>query len=692
MFTIARLFFTALIVLISLFTEAQNNQPYSAEIKAFEKFLEQQMEADRIPGLSVGFYKEGFMWSGGYGYIDLENNVKATDQSAYRLASVTKTMTAVAVLQLQESGKLDIDDPVREYVPYFPRKRWDVTLRHLLGHIGGISHYQDYDEEGSIKVPKDTREAIDIFDEFELVARPGTEYNYSSYGYNLLGAAIEGASEMPYGKYLRNNIWEPLNMDHTWMDSPDKIIPKRAEGYRLVFGELKNSEYVNISSRFAAGGTRSTVVDMLKYARGLNRGKLLTEASREMMETSMNLSNGRRTNYGMGWHVKPVNGHYQVYHTGGQPETRTILMRFPAKDFAIALAYNLEGGSLRAIARHLYQLIMDEGWNVKPYAGNKYDQTLIDGMWDVYNYGMAYYEYRNKARTTDPERLSRTFDFVNNTLNPGLLESNFEEVEDKIALGIHPKARKAYVRLGSYMILKLIDYYGKERMDYYHKNGALALFKDFLELKEEEGKNWSLNPGLKEKINQFYSDWSKAWNDYTRQLYIGSRTDLDEILDTLNNQSEGRSIHPDYASVMANALFERFLRSDDDEAIALADKFISLYPESSVPWVTKGNLFVLREEKEKAGEAYRRGLNASMDRHAVSASVLNYYARRLFESDRLADALTLLDVAEKLYPESAILQKTRGDIYREKSKRHYKKSLELNPTLERSWEELEDME
>ncbi|MEF8811184.1 MAG: serine hydrolase [Bacteroidales bacterium] len=687
-----KILFLASLMLIPEIFKGQNRESFSEEITAFESFLKNQMEVDRIPGLSVGFYKGDFMWAEGYGKIDLENEVEATAQSAYRLASVTKSMTAVAIMQLQEEGKLDIDDPVRKYVPYFPRKKWEVTLRQLMGHLGGISHYQDYEEEGSIREHMDTREAIEIFKDFELVAQPGTQYNYSSYGYNLLGAAVEGAAGVPYGKYLRENIWDPLDMDHTWMDAPDQIIPKRAEGYRLEFGELKSSEFVNISSRFAAGGTRSTVVDMLKYARGLNEGAILSDKSTRMMETSMNTADGRRTDYGMGWHVDPVNGHFKASHTGGQPETRTMLLRFPAEDFAIALAYNLEGGSQRAIARRLYQLIMGEAWNVKPYSGSEFDNALIDGIWDVYNYGMAYYDYRNKPRNTDPGEMERSFRFLNNTLNPDSLRENFETVKQKIDLGIHPKARKAYVRVGSHMIASLVDHYGKDRMEYYHRNGAFALFEDYLELTPSQGNCWPVNEGLTEKIRAYQNDWSEVWSGYNRQLFIASWNDPDEILQRLSLRAAEKSIHPDYTSKLANALFEKFLDENGNGSVDPAEQFISLYPESAVPYLTKGHLHILKGEKDQAESAYRRGLKAKVDRHAVSAGVLNYYAQRLFDRNRLDEALNLLDVAENIHPEDAGLNHTRADIYREMSRRQYEKALEKDPGLEDAWEGLQEIE
>ena len=669
--------------------EAQEKDPYAEDIARFREFVRQQMEVDQIPGLSVGFYKGDYQWTEGFGYIDLENEVPATPQSAYRLASVSKSMTAVAILQLQEAGKLSIDDPVKKYVPYFPRKRWDITIRQLMGHLGGISHYRNYDEEGHIKIPKDTREAIEIFEDFELVAKPGTEYHYSSYGYNLLGAVVEGAAEQPYGKYLQEHLWDPLNMDHTWMDDPDRIIPNRPRGYRLDFGELKHSEYVDISSRFAAGGTRSTVADMLRYARGLQEGKLLSPGSTRMMETTMNTANGRRTDYGMGWHIEPVNGHFQAYHTGGQPETRTMLMRFPAEDMAIALAYNLEGGSLRAIARRLYQLVMDEGWNGKPYTGNSHDEALTRGMWDIYNFGMAYYKHRDKPRNTDPEEMQQMFEFLNNTLHPEKIQQDEQTVKQKIALGRHPRAQTAYVRIGSYMAHKLAEKHGSERLEYYHTHGAPVFFTDYLRLTPEEGNRWPVNEAMVQKIKRYRQDWSQTWNAYTRQLYIGSWKDLGTTLERLKQQARGKKIYPDYTSSLANALFDHALHEGAASTLPLVNDFIELYPESAVPYVTRGHVHIIRGDKKEAEEAYRRAWKTKVDRQVASAAMLNQHARQLFNRNRLEEALDLIEVASKIYPEHAHLRHTRGDIFLEKSRRSYQQALELDPTLQDARQELD---
>ncbi|MGD2245604.1 MAG: serine hydrolase domain-containing protein, partial [Candidatus Aminicenantes bacterium] len=196
-------------------SSAQTQSSLAEAIKQFEDFVELRMAQDKVPGLSVAFMKDDFTWAKGFGYSDLENQVLTKPDSAYRLASITKTLTAIAVMKLAEEGKIDLDAEVQTYVPYFPRKKWPVTVRLLLGHLGGISHYQNYDMEGRIKVHKNTKEALAIFQDFELVAEPGTRYHYSSYGYNLLGAVIEGVAGESYGDYIRKNIFIPLGMTNS---------------------------------------------------------------------------------------------------------------------------------------------------------------------------------------------------------------------------------------------------------------------------------------------------------------------------------------------------------------------------------------------------------------------------------------------------------------------------------------------
>ncbi len=312
-------------------------------LAAVERLIAETMRLESIPGLVVGFSKDGCRWVKAYGTADLENGTPMDTASMFRLASVQKTMTAVAVLQLAERGRLDLDAPIQRYVPYFPTKPWPITARELLGHLSGIPHYVDREREQHFTKHVGTREAIAVFQDFDLVAEPGTKYLYSSYGYNLLGAAIEGASGKGYADYLRDHVWAPAGMRDTRMDDPVALIPRRVRGYQRVDGAVTNAEFIDVSSRFAAGGTRGTVPDLLRFLEALGSDRLLTPASRALMWTPMTTRAGERVPYAMGWQIPPfTNRGSLVMNDGGQPETRTFILSVPDQHFAMALAMNLE--------------------------------------------------------------------------------------------------------------------------------------------------------------------------------------------------------------------------------------------------------------------------------------------------------------------------------------------------------------
>ncbi len=342
--------------------------PVDAErLAALERFVVQWMADQRVPAITIGFFKDDYVWIKAYGCADVENDVPATIDSAYRLASVQKSMTAVAVLQLAEKGQLDLDADIRTYVPYYPAKKHPITARLLLGHLAGIPHYVDRDAEQHIKTHKTTREAIAIFDDFELLAEPGARYTYSSYGYNLLGAAIEGASQQSYADYMREHVWQPAGMQHTRLDDPLEIISRRVRGYQLVDGRLLNSEFIDVSSRFAAGGARGTVGDLLKFMIALNDGKLLSKSSLRSMVAPGTTKNGEPTPYALGWQIPPFEDRGTIVtNDGGQQETRTFILNEPGRNFGMALAMNLEANVYGPVVLKLYETVNGRPLRVRP--------------------------------------------------------------------------------------------------------------------------------------------------------------------------------------------------------------------------------------------------------------------------------------------------------------------------------------
>lgn len=343
----------------------------AATVEKVERAITSEMARQNIPGMSAAIITDHQLrWSNGFGFSDLENFVPAKASTVYRLGSISKPITAVAVMQLVEQGKLDLNAPVQRYVPSFPQKPWPLTARHLLSHTGGVRHYRG-DEINITKQYNSLTEGLSIFKDDSLLFQPGTRYSYSTYGYNLLGVVVEGVSGKSFVEYTREQIFKPAGMDHARDDNVYDIIYNRAYGYRKTqSGELKNSELANTSYKIPGGGFVSTVEDLAKFAIAVQTNKLLKPETTQQMFTPQKLSNGQRIrvnpnnpnnpniSYGFGWFVNERNGEKEVYHSGGQQRVSTLLYMLPEKKFALVLMSNLEGAGLMNLAREIADIVL----------------------------------------------------------------------------------------------------------------------------------------------------------------------------------------------------------------------------------------------------------------------------------------------------------------------------------------------
>ncbi len=321
---------------------------------ALEIVVREEMSAMDIPGLSLAIAIDGDLWwTKGFDYSDLENEVPATAATMYRLASISKAITAVAALQLHERGELDLDADVRRYVPAFPTKKWPLTARHLLGHLGGIRHYKA-EEFASTRPYTNLAESLKIFKNDPLVAEPGTEFHYTTHGFSLLGAIIEAASGQAFLDYCRRNIFEPAGMRTIQDDNTFRLIAHRSRGYqRTADGQILNCGLADTSYKIPGGGMISTASDLARFALALRQGRLLKPETVELMWTRQTLRSGKQTRYGLGWSIEKVDDATVVGHGGGQQGTATILAIARDTGEIIAVMSNLEGSNVRRLSRRL---------------------------------------------------------------------------------------------------------------------------------------------------------------------------------------------------------------------------------------------------------------------------------------------------------------------------------------------------
>jgi CubicO group peptidase (beta-lactamase class C family) len=323
--------------------------------------IKAEMARQGIPGLSAAIALDReVQWAEGFGKADLENSVPAKRSTVYRLASVSKPITAVAVMQLVEQDKIQLDAPVQEYIPAFPEKAWPLTTRHLLGHLGGIRHYRTREEVNSTKRYVSLTEALEIFKDDPLLFEPGARYSYSTYGYNLLGCVVEGASGERFPDYLRERIFRPAGMESIRVDDVAEIIPHRAQGYlRVPDGPLLNSNLADTSNKIPGGGLCGTVVDLARFAIALQQGTLLKKSSIDLMFTRQRLAGGDLTEYGLGWFLQQANGPLEVFHSGGQQRVSTFLYLLPSERLSVALMCNLERADLFRLARQIAGIVLN---------------------------------------------------------------------------------------------------------------------------------------------------------------------------------------------------------------------------------------------------------------------------------------------------------------------------------------------
>ncbi len=334
-----------------------------SKVEAIEAAVSGTMSEIGIPGLSLALATDGeIRIASGYGLADVENNVPAKAVTVYRLASVSKPITAVAVLQLAEKGLLDLDAPIQKYCPAFPEKPWPVSGRQLLGHLGGVRHYGD-NEPVNTRRFTGVQDGLAFFKDDPLAVEPGTKYVYSTYGYSLLGCAVEGASGQAFAEYLRDNVFRPAGMERTRPDDVRGLVPNRAQGYvKDASGELLNSALADVSYKVPGGGLVGTAPDVARFVLALSGGSLLKKEALAQMITRQKTRDGKVTGYGLGWTLGERNRHREVCHTGGQERVSNAVYWQPDRGLVVVLLSNLEHVQphLVDLARRLADLLQLE--------------------------------------------------------------------------------------------------------------------------------------------------------------------------------------------------------------------------------------------------------------------------------------------------------------------------------------------
>lgn len=325
-----------------------------ATVSSLNELVRATFQNRGIVGLSVAVRSDGRSWEAGFGLADIENEVPATPRTVYRFASISKAITAAAVLQCVEQGRIDLDNPIRTYVPQWPQRHPAITVRQLLGHLGGVRWYHGPGEMFNTRHYHSLRESLAQFADDPLECTPGERFVYSSFGYTLLGMAVEGVAGRPYARHLSESVFNPAGMDHARDDDCQAIISHRAAGYyRTPSGRLRNAVYLDTSSRVPGGGLCGTAGDVAAFGAAFLEGRLVRPETVAAMTHSQFSSDGKPTQYGMGWYLSRRDDRPEAWHTGAQSQVSTLLYTRTDRHTVVAILCNLENVNLMELARRL---------------------------------------------------------------------------------------------------------------------------------------------------------------------------------------------------------------------------------------------------------------------------------------------------------------------------------------------------
>jgi CubicO group peptidase (beta-lactamase class C family) len=324
------------IMLLSFITVTAQTTNLAA---AVDKIYASKYPADG-PGCAVLIARTGeIVYRKAFGMSNLELNVTMVPENVFRIASLTKQFTAVAVLQLHEKGLLNIEDDIKKYIPDFPSSE-KITIANLASHTSGIQNiYEATVPKGITRKASTPAELVELIKTFPSDFKPGTSYHYSNSGYILLGYIIEKVSGKSYEQYISENIFKPLRMNSAYYDHFGTVVPGRASGYALSADKFANADFLDQSFPYAAGALMMSVDDLYKWNKGLHAYAIIKKETLEKAFTPFTLADGHQITYSFGWGLASFMGSPSMQHSGGIEGFSTFAIYLPSEDlFAVGLS------------------------------------------------------------------------------------------------------------------------------------------------------------------------------------------------------------------------------------------------------------------------------------------------------------------------------------------------------------------
>ncbi len=314
-------------------------------VQKADALLHNLIAEHKIPGMAVTILRKGkTVLEKGYGYADIEKRIGVNpQQTVFRIASISKCITALALGKMVEEGMLNWDSSLYDYVPYFPRKAFDFTLRQLAGHTAGIRGYRG--KEYGLNHDFSIKDSIAVFEEDPLLFEPGKGYLYNSFDFVLLSLAMQEASGMSFEEYVEEKVLLPLGMEHTFPPSEEELLFRAKQGISSAKWYTRQKGFreampVNNFYKLAGGGYLSTSKDIARMGEAILEQQLLTHETYNQLLSSQHV-NGKPTYYGLGFQVsQDVRGRAFVGHVGNSIGAYTNFFVYPEEQLVATILIN----------------------------------------------------------------------------------------------------------------------------------------------------------------------------------------------------------------------------------------------------------------------------------------------------------------------------------------------------------------
>ena len=333
-----KLIFFSLIIIITCYCNVSDKRnPSNGYYQEFDDFFQ---SIENFSGNVLVSIDGKSVYSKCFGYASRELLVKNKIETKFRIGSISKPITAIAVMILVEKGLIDVNEHLSIYISNIPESWKEITIHQLLTHTSGLAFHSDLLET---KQNLTIEEIFDIYQTLPLVQESGTNMNYSNIGYFVLSMLIEKVSNMPFDSFVQKEIFEKLGMVNSGGDYPNQILMQRAEGYEVTTdGNIKNVDFDNMLTKRGAGNMYSTVEDLFKLDKAFSTNLLLTEETLGKMMTpfTTDMEMGTDVKYGYGLDIVKNDSINMIFHTGGVLGFQSMFYKFPEEGIVIIACAN----------------------------------------------------------------------------------------------------------------------------------------------------------------------------------------------------------------------------------------------------------------------------------------------------------------------------------------------------------------